>query len=109
MGRRTARAVPGGPPARPAAARPRGQGAFHRRGGTQVRDAHRRAVPAGATRYGDRHGLHKGVTWASLAEPGYGRTPAAKLALFALVMALAVVSLAGSLGVVLLATALPAT
>lgn len=71
---------------------------------------------------------HKGVTWASLAEPGYGRTLAAKLALFVLVMAaaaghgiaharhragparaLAVVSLVGSLGVVLLATALPAT
>ncbi|MEU0830302.1 hypothetical protein [Streptomyces sp. NPDC005969] len=71
---------------------------------------------------------HKGVTWASLAEPGYGRTLAAKLALFAVVMAaagghgiahakghaelariLAVVSLVGSLGVVLLATALPPT
>ncbi|MFI2376243.1 hypothetical protein ACH5AO_14410 [Streptomyces sp. NPDC018964] len=71
---------------------------------------------------------HKGVTWASLAEPGYGGTLAAKLALFALVMAaaaghgiaharhrpgparaLAVVSLVGSLGVVLLATALPVT
>ncbi|MFK4145389.1 hypothetical protein [Streptomyces sp. NPDC004065] len=71
---------------------------------------------------------HKGVTWASLAEPGYGRTLAAKLALFAVVMltaaahgwasakghrdlarALAVASLAGSVGVVLLATSLPAT
>ncbi|MFC8571583.1 hypothetical protein ACFUIW_38145 [Streptomyces sp. NPDC057245] len=71
---------------------------------------------------------HKGVTWASLAEPGYGRTLAAKLGLFALVMlaaaghgaahakgrpalarALAVVSLVASLGIVLLATALPAT
>ncbi|MEV0170556.1 hypothetical protein AB0I00_05440 [Streptomyces sp. NPDC050803] len=71
---------------------------------------------------------HKGVTWTSLTEPGYGRTLAAKLALFVLVMlaaaghgiahaknrtdlarALAVVSLVGSLGVVLLATALPAT
>ncbi|QOV41332.1 hypothetical protein IM697_28240 [Streptomyces ferrugineus] len=71
---------------------------------------------------------HKGVTWASLAEPGYGRTLATKLALFVLVMlaaaghgiahskgrtemarTLAVVSLVGSLGVVLLATALPAT
>ncbi|PWI12914.1 hypothetical protein DI272_01190 [Streptomyces sp. Act143] len=71
---------------------------------------------------------HKGVTWAALAEPGYGRTLAAKLALFVVVMlaaaghgiahsrgradlarALAVVSLVGSLGVVLLATALPAT
>ncbi|MGP4050630.1 hypothetical protein [Streptomyces sp. 2A115] len=71
---------------------------------------------------------HKCVTWASLAEPGYGRTLATKLALFALVMlaaaghgiahakgradlarALAVVSLVGSLGVVLLAMALPAT
>jgi len=71
---------------------------------------------------------HRGVTWASLAEPGYGRTLAAKLVLFAVVMlaaaghgiahaghrtdlarALAVVSLVGSLGVVLLATALPAT
>jgi uncharacterized membrane protein len=71
---------------------------------------------------------HKGVTWASLAEPGYGRVLAAKLGLFAMVMlvaaahgwayakgrpelarALAVASLVGSLGVVLLATALPAT
>lgn len=71
---------------------------------------------------------HRGVTWASLAEPGYGRTLATKLALFVVVMlaaaghgiahaggraalarALAVVSLVGSLGVVLLATALPAT
>ncbi|MFB6778392.1 MULTISPECIES: hypothetical protein [unclassified Streptomyces] len=71
---------------------------------------------------------HKGVTWASLAEPGYGRTLAAKLALFVVVMLaagghgiahakghselariLAVASLVGSLGVVLLATALPAT
>jgi hypothetical protein len=30
---------------------------------------------------------HKGVTWASLAEPGHGRTLAVKLALFALVTA----------------------
>ncbi|KUO20058.1 hypothetical protein [Streptomyces dysideae] len=71
---------------------------------------------------------HKGVTWASLADPGYGRTLAAKLALFTAVMLaaaghgvaysrgrpdlariLAVGSLVGSLGVVLLATALPAT
>ncbi|GGY09667.1 hypothetical protein [Streptomyces anandii] len=71
---------------------------------------------------------HKGVTWASLGEPGYGRVLATKLGLFALVMlaaaahgwaharhrpdlarALAVASLVGSLGVVLLATALPAT
>ncbi|MDQ0958172.1 putative copper export protein [Streptomyces sp. B4I13] len=71
---------------------------------------------------------HRGVTWASLAEPGYGRTLATKLALFVVVMlaaaghgvahargradlarTLAVVSLVGSLGVVLLATALPAT
>ncbi|AJE44382.1 hypothetical protein [Streptomyces nodosus] len=71
---------------------------------------------------------HKGVTWASLADPGYGRTLAAKLGLFVLVMlaaaghgiahtrgraelarALAVASLVGSLGVVLLAAALPAT
>ncbi|MBQ1090309.1 hypothetical protein [Streptomyces sp. B93] len=70
---------------------------------------------------------HKGVTWASLAEPGYGRTLATKLGLFVLVMlaaaghgmahakhrpdlarSLAVLSLVGSLGVVLLATALPA-
>ncbi|WP_208614686.1 hypothetical protein [Streptomyces regalis] len=65
---------------------------------------------------------------ASLADPGCGRTLATKLGLFVLVMlaaaghgiahakgraelarALAVVSLMGSLGVVLLATALPAT
>ncbi|WP_435615743.1 hypothetical protein [Streptomyces coelicoflavus] len=71
---------------------------------------------------------HKGVTWASLAEPGYGRTLTTKLALFVAVMlvaaghgiahakgradlarGLAVVSLVGSLGVVLLATALPTT
>ncbi|MDA8368680.1 MAG: hypothetical protein M0026_02280 [Nocardiopsaceae bacterium] len=71
---------------------------------------------------------HKGVTWASLAEPGYGRILAAKLALFCVVMVaatmhgivvsrgrptlarvLAVTSLVTSLGVVLLATALPAT
>lgn len=71
---------------------------------------------------------HKGVTWASLAEPGYGRVLVAKLGLFTLVMlaaaahgaahgkgrtelarGLAVASLVGSLGVVLLATALPAT
>ncbi|MFJ8444087.1 hypothetical protein [Kitasatospora griseola] len=69
-----------------------------------------------------------GVTWASLAEPGYGRTLAAKLGLFAAVMlaaaahgwahsrgrdglsrALAIASLIGSVGVVLLAAALPAT
>ncbi|HEX4813566.1 MAG TPA: hypothetical protein VFV66_12530 [Nonomuraea sp.] len=71
---------------------------------------------------------HKGVTWASLAEPGYGRILAAKLVLFCAVMAaagahgwatgrgrprlaraMAVTSLVGSLGVVLLATALPAS
>ncbi len=71
---------------------------------------------------------HKGVTWASLAGPGYGRILAAKLALFCAVMAaaglhgwatgagrpalaraMAVTALVGSVGVVLLATALPAT
>ncbi|MBE1583359.1 hypothetical protein ACFPOI_31545 [Nonomuraea angiospora] len=71
---------------------------------------------------------HKGVTWSSLADPGYGRILAAKLLLFCAVMAaaalhgwasgaarprlartMAVASLVGSLGVVLLATALPAT
>ncbi|MEV5408775.1 hypothetical protein AB0K60_08050 [Thermopolyspora sp. NPDC052614] len=71
---------------------------------------------------------HKGVTLASLAEPGYGRLLAAKLALFVLVMiaaalhgwgttagrpgfarSMAVASLVGSVGVVLLATGLPAT
>ncbi|MBG0830115.1 hypothetical protein HS041_20320 [Planomonospora sp. ID67723] len=70
----------------------------------------------------------KGVTWTSLAEPGYGRILAAKLALFCAVMvaaglhgwatgagrpgfarAMAVSALVGSVGVVLLATALPAT
>jgi len=69
---------------------------------------------------------HKGVTVAALADPGYGRTLAGKLVAFALVMlavgahgwangvgrrtlarALAVASLVGSFGVVLLATALP--
>lgn len=71
---------------------------------------------------------HKGITFAMLAEPGYGRTLAAKLALFLAVLtaaaahgwaysrgrartarALAVASLVGSLGVVLLATGLPPT
>ncbi|GGK76945.1 hypothetical protein Ppa06_38620 [Planomonospora parontospora subsp. parontospora] len=70
----------------------------------------------------------KGVTWASLAEPGYGRILAAKLVLFCAVMAaaglhgwatgggrpalaraMAVTALVGSAGVVLLAAALPAT
>jgi uncharacterized membrane protein len=69
---------------------------------------------------------HKGVTFASLADPGYGRTLAAKLVAFALVMAaagahgwatgtrrqtlarsLAIATLVGSLAIVLLATALP--
>ncbi len=69
---------------------------------------------------------HKGVTWASLGDPGYGRLLAGKLVAFVLVMlaaglhgwangvgrrslarALAVASLCGSLVVVLLATALP--
>ncbi len=69
---------------------------------------------------------HKGVTMASLAQPGYGRTLTGKLVAFVLVMlaaglhgwansagrkalarALAVSSLVGSLAVVLLATALP--
>ena len=71
---------------------------------------------------------HNGVTIASLADPGYGRTLAAKLMAFALVMvaagghgwamgtkrqafarSLAIASLIGSLAVVLLATALPRT
>ncbi|MFG6200739.1 hypothetical protein [Nonomuraea sp. JJY05] len=71
---------------------------------------------------------HKGLTWASLAEPGYGRVLGAKLALFCAVMiaagahgwaagagrprlarTLAVSGLVGSFGVVLLATALPVT
>ena len=71
---------------------------------------------------------HKGVTLASLAEPGYGRMLAGKLVAFALVMlaaglhglaisagrrnlarSLVVSSLAGSFVVVLLATALPVT
>ncbi|MEO6821958.1 MAG: hypothetical protein ABI468_05755, partial [Candidatus Nanopelagicales bacterium] len=69
---------------------------------------------------------NKGVTIPSLAEPGYGRTLAAKLVAFVLVMiaaaahgwarntdrallarALAIASLIGSLVIVLLATALP--
>lgn len=69
---------------------------------------------------------HKGVTFASLAEPGYGRTLAGKLVAFVLVMlaagvhgwanrqgrrslarSLAVSSLIGSFVIVLLATALP--
>ncbi|WP_214414555.1 hypothetical protein [Sphaerisporangium fuscum] len=71
---------------------------------------------------------HKGVTWASLGEPGYGRILAVKLLLFCAVMlaagvhgwatgagrpgfarAMALASLVGSVGVVLLATALPYT
>src|ERR1019366_140772 len=71
---------------------------------------------------------HKGVTVASLAEPGYGCMHAGKLVAFALVMlaaglhgwaiaagrgtlahSLAMSSLAGSFVVVLLATALPVT
>lgn len=69
--------------------------------------------------------VYEGVTWASLAEPGYGRMLAAKLVLFALVMvatsvhgiaqskgragvarAASSAALVGSLGVVLLATGL---
>ncbi|MEW2359120.1 hypothetical protein [Spirillospora sp. NPDC029432] len=69
---------------------------------------------------------HFNVTWASLAEPGYGRTLAVKLVLFAAVMvaaalhgwahgrgravfarAMAMASLLGSVGIVLAATALP--
>jgi uncharacterized membrane protein len=69
---------------------------------------------------------HKGVTLGSLADPGYGRTLAAKLVAFALVMvaagghgwamgtarqgfarALAIATLVGSLAIVLLAPALP--
>nr|BFE78127.1 hypothetical protein GCM10020093_007280 [Planobispora longispora] len=68
------------------------------------------------------------MTWESLGDPGYGRILAAKLALFCAVMvaaglhgwatgagrpalarAMAVTALVGSVGVVLLATALPAT
>jgi len=71
---------------------------------------------------------HKGVTISSLADPGYGRTLAAKLVAFVLVMiaagahgwamadgrrvlarSLAIASLVGSLVIVLLATALPRT
>ncbi|MDF5758233.1 hypothetical protein [Spongiactinospora sp. TRM90649] len=69
---------------------------------------------------------HNGVTWAALAGPGYGRLLAIKMALFCAVMVaaalhgwatgagragfargMAVASLAGSVGVVLVATALP--
>lgn len=71
---------------------------------------------------------HKGVTWESLTYPGYGRTLAAKLLLFVLVMIaaslhgwahgrgkalfsriMAIASLVGSVGIVLIASALPAT
>ncbi|MEV4676063.1 hypothetical protein AB0K34_30815 [Actinomadura sp. NPDC049382] len=70
---------------------------------------------------------HKGVTWTSLTEPGYGRILAAKLLLFAAVVAvagvhgwassrhpsfaraMAIASLVGSVGIVLIATALPST
>jgi uncharacterized membrane protein len=69
---------------------------------------------------------HNQVTWSSLGHPGYGRTLAAKLALFAAVMiaaalhgmassrghagfarSMAIAALVGSVGVILLATALP--
>ncbi|WP_433498182.1 hypothetical protein ACQP1K_25280 [Sphaerimonospora sp. CA-214678] len=72
--------------------------------------------------------VHKGVTWESLTYPGYGRTLTAKLLLFVLVMIaatlhgwangrgmkvfariMAVSSLVGSVGIILLATALPVT
>jgi uncharacterized membrane protein len=68
---------------------------------------------------------HRGVTWHSLTEPGYGRVLATKLVLFVLVMlaaslhgiaqsrgrpqlarAMSIAALTGSLGVVLLATGL---
>ena len=71
---------------------------------------------------------HRGVTLASLMEPGYGRTLGTKLALFALVLllsgahgaavgrgrdraarVLAIATLAGAVGVVLLATMLVPT
>ncbi|MFA1542841.1 hypothetical protein [Actinomadura monticuli] len=70
---------------------------------------------------------HKGVTWESLVQPGYGRILAAKLLLFGAVLAvagvhgwassrhpsfaraMAIASLAGSVGIVLIATALPST
>ncbi|SDQ79750.1 hypothetical protein [Thermostaphylospora chromogena] len=71
---------------------------------------------------------HKGVTWAALLQPGYGRILVAKLGLFCAVMAAAalhgwasgtgrpnlartaaVTSLVGSVGIILLAAALPAT
>lgn len=69
--------------------------------------------------------MHAGVTWASLAEPGYGRTLSAKLGVFALVLvlsgvhgylhgtgrtraarSLALSSLVGSVVIVLLAVSL---
>ncbi len=69
--------------------------------------------------------MHAGVTWASLLQPGYGRTLLAKLAVFALVLvisgihgylqgtgrkqaarSLALASLIGSVVIVLLAVAL---
>ncbi|MFB4307158.1 hypothetical protein [Actinomadura sp. GTD37] len=70
---------------------------------------------------------HKGVTWASLVQPGYGRILGAKLLLFGAVIAvagvhgwassrhpsfaraMAIASLIGSVGIVLVATALPST
>jgi uncharacterized membrane protein len=72
--------------------------------------------------------VHRGVTLASLGQPGYGRTLAEKLTLFALVLllsgghgvavgrgydrlarALAVATLVGAVGIVLLATMLVPT
>ncbi|MEV0148638.1 MULTISPECIES: hypothetical protein [unclassified Nonomuraea] len=72
--------------------------------------------------------MHEGVTWASLAEPGYGRVLAAKLLVFCLVMVaaglhgwatgagravfarvMALGAAVGSVVVVLFATALPYT
>ena len=71
---------------------------------------------------------HKGVTWESLAEPGYGRMLAIKLALLVIALAcsalhgvadgrglagfaraMAITSLVASVGIILFATALPVT
>ncbi|MCZ9346511.1 hypothetical protein NGM37_53275 [Streptomyces sp. TRM76130] len=98
------------------------------RGGARTAPRSTRAEPGAQLATGWALAWRTGVTRASLAETGHGRTLAAKLVLLALVMAaaaghgiahaegrpdlarsLAVASLVGSLGVVLLATALPAT
>ncbi|MEV7861378.1 radical SAM protein [Streptomyces hirsutus] len=120
--------VPGDPAAGPATARRGGQGPLHRRGRPPVRDADRGTLPARAAGHRMGHdlaqGRHLGFPRRARIRPyprgqtrpvrrrdarrGGTRDRHSK-ARTELARALAVVALAGSLGVVLLATALPAT